>query len=161
MTRTDRCLSALVRSAIPPRGHHRRWLIGVRFSGASGVIGSVAPRPEHVGLDREDGRSAAPLEVVTGRGHEVESACARVSVSGDAFVDGTGCALEELDSFTAEHDALRHGQVRDCGEEPPEHRCGKCYGPYGKSSIRCVNEPPLRTAAEQLLHDIFESTEGE
>lgn len=25
--------------------------------------------------------------------------------------------------------------------EQAEHRCGVCYGPYGKSSIRCRNEP--------------------
>jgi len=24
---------------------------------------------------------------------------------------------------------------------PPEHRCGNCCGPYGKSAIRCPNEP--------------------
>jgi hypothetical protein len=23
-----------------------------------------------------------------------------------------------------------------------EHRCGRCYGPYGKSAILCPNEPP-------------------
>jgi hypothetical protein len=49
------------------------------------------------------------------------------------------------------------GRGRD--EEPTEHRCARCYGPYGKSNIRCVNEPPVRTSAEQLLHDIFENTE--
>lgn len=24
----------------------------------------------------------------------------------------------------------------------PEHRCGLCWGPFGKSAIRCPNEPP-------------------
>lgn len=24
---------------------------------------------------------------------------------------------------------------------PAEHRCAKCWGPYGKSAIRCPNEP--------------------
>lgn len=26
--------------------------------------------------------------------------------------------------------------------EPAEHKCGICYGPFGKSAIRCKNEPP-------------------
>lgn len=30
-------------------------------------------------------------------------------------------------------------QPRDVA--PTEHRCSRCYGAYGKSAIRCVNEP--------------------
>jgi hypothetical protein len=25
--------------------------------------------------------------------------------------------------------------------EPAEHRCGVCYGPYGRSAIPCPNDP--------------------
>jgi hypothetical protein len=25
--------------------------------------------------------------------------------------------------------------------EPPQHRCGVCYGPYGRSAIPCRNDP--------------------
>lgn len=24
--------------------------------------------------------------------------------------------------------------------EPPQHRCGRCFGPYGRSSIPCPND---------------------
>lgn len=27
------------------------------------------------------------------------------------------------------------------GERSTEHKCGKCWTPYGKSALRCVNEP--------------------
>ncbi|MEO7018381.1 MAG: hypothetical protein ABI067_17875 [Leifsonia sp.] len=30
---------------------------------------------------------------------------------------------------------------RDRTPQTVEHRCGLCYGPFGKSAIRCKNEP--------------------
>ncbi len=36
--------------------------------------------------------------------------------------------------------------------DPPEHRCAKCFGPFGKSAIPCPNEPKAarpRTANEK------------
>jgi hypothetical protein len=37
----------------------------------------------------------------------------------------------------------RHDPITQPKDGPPtEHRCGRCYGPYGKSALRCANEPP-------------------
>lgn len=33
--------------------------------------------------------------------------------------------------------------------EPLEHRCGRCVTPFGKSAIRCVNEPATTTPIER------------
>jgi hypothetical protein len=33
--------------------------------------------------------------------------------------------------------------------EPPQHRCGVCYGPYGRSAIPCRNDPGTRYRNEQ------------
>lgn len=33
------------------------------------------------------------------------------------------------------------GPASSASTELPEHRCGRCFGPYGKSAIRCPNEP--------------------
>lgn len=30
------------------------------------------------------------------------------------------------------------------GREPEEHRCSRCYGPYGRSAIPCPNNPKNR-----------------
>ena len=39
--------------------------------------------------------------------------------------------------------------ARGRDEPTTEHRCATCYGPYGKSAIRCKNEPftPAEKAA--------------
>jgi hypothetical protein len=31
--------------------------------------------------------------------------------------------------------------------EPPQHKCGVCYGPYGRSTIPCRNDPGTRRYA--------------
>lgn len=30
-------------------------------------------------------------------------------------------------------------------ERDDAHRCGRCYGPYGRSAIPCPNDPNRRT----------------
>jgi hypothetical protein len=34
---------------------------------------------------------------------------------------------------------------RDRTAEPREHRCARCWGPFGKSQIPCPNEPKPET----------------
>jgi hypothetical protein len=34
--------------------------------------------------------------------------------------------------------------VRNPPPEPPAHRCGVCFGPYGRSAIPCRNDPGVR-----------------
>lgn len=33
------------------------------------------------------------------------------------------------------------GPAPSASTDVREHRCAKCWGPYGKSAIRCPNEP--------------------
>jgi hypothetical protein len=56
-------------------------------------------------------------------------------------------------------------------ESPPEHRCGRCYGPFGRSAIPCPNNPKKtpqiaaerRTPADlnQLLAEIDDPKENQ
>lgn len=34
-------------------------------------------------------------------------------------------------------------------DEPVGHRCGLCFGPFGKSAIRCKNEPTTPTTRDE------------
>lgn len=36
------------------------------------------------------------------------------------------------------------------GTESTEHKCGTCWGPYGRSAIPCPNDPPPAPSREVI-----------
>ena len=57
--------------------------------------------------------------------------------------------------------APRNAWLPDGGrDEKPEHRCGLCFGPYGKSAIRCKNEPTQPKWLVKLKRVGFETVMG-